>query len=695
MAVIDVADANPTANEVSSSVNSNGNLFSLLKRYSTIRVVLTVLGLLITLACGGSVLWAVNASSTQAKEMLRHTTGESLQGLVLDRLNANYTPQLKSVGNTWARIPGLSQAIKEDDMNRLALEADALHSHAQVTQGEVNLVSVTILSKDIEVLAFSEKGIQESIINIPEIMEMLKARDKKAQRKPAGFLWVNEEGRALHSTIAPIGGFKANAFLEIVTDPFPSLTGIAFAVGGDVRILDLNGGVLLEDLMIEPGSEEVEAAEVETTEEGETTDQADTAEDGDQLAVETATGTRVTVTLPDHVGGIWANAEVSRDLSEFDDTLAGTLAQALMIVAGVILAIWVIGAILLKFIVFTPLKKMADTMVRIGRGETEVEIPAAARDEMNDMAGALVELRASRVELETMREQEEQKAEQRRRDIQDRLQKMSERLNAETDNTVASVESSMQTLLEVADDMAQSAESATNKASQVAEASRAAAESTEAVVGLTEDVVASFTEVQDLAGRSGQATDRVSNAARDASGSIQSLAEDARKIGEVVDLIREIADQTNMLALNATIESARAGEAGKGFAVVAGEVKSLATRTGQATGEIAERISEIQLSTEKAVQEIGAVTEQIVEMAEIADTISTTVRERADAASDIIVNVRSAADGNKRVTADIGEVSSVSDHVGSLSARVKDGATKAASGVEDLNSALRRIVAEA
>ena len=99
-----------------------------------------------------------------------------------------------------------------------------------------------------------------------------------------------------------------------------------------------------------------------------------------------------------------------------------------------------------------------------------------------------------------------------------------------------------------------------------------------------------------------QAIDRLASEVEQANGVIGKLKQESEQIGSVLDVIRNIADQTNLLALNAAIEAARAGEQGRGFAVVADEVRSLASRTQESTQEIQQMMERLQNGTGEAVR---------------------------------------------------------------------------------------------
>ena len=137
---------------------------------------------------------------------------------------------------------------------------------------------------------------------------------------------------------------------------------------------------------------------------------------------------------------------------------------------------------------------------------------------------------------------------------------------------------------------------------------------------------------------------------------IGALAQGAQKIGDVTNLIRNIAGQTNLLALNATIEAARAGEAGRGFAVVASEVKSLAVQTAKATEDISSQILEVQNSTGKAVEAIGRIAHRMREIDNYTSAVAASVQQQNAATSEISQNVTSAADGAKLIVTVLSEV---------------------------------------
>ncbi len=160
-----------------------------------------------------------------------------------------------------------------------------------------------------------------------------------------------------------------------------------------------------------------------------------------------------------------------------------------------------------------------------------------------------------------------------------------------------------------------------------------------------EQMTAAIGEVARSAEQAARVADEAAQLVQNTNQEISQLGRTADGIGQVIEVIQDIAEQTKLLALNATIEAARAGDAGKGFAVVATEVKELARQTAEATDDIRQRVEGIQSSSGHAVSAVNRIADVVTRVNEASRTIASAVEEQSATTKEISKNLVQAAAG--------------------------------------------------
>ncbi len=193
------------------------------------------------------------------------------------------------------------------------------------------------------------------------------------------------------------------------------------------------------------------------------------------------------------------------------------------------------------------------------------------------------------------------------------------------------------------------------------------------------------------------AMQNLTSTSRATSGQIEGLARSSEEIGKVISVIGEIAGQTNLLALNAAIEAARAGEQGRGFAVVAGEVRRLAERTAQATGEIGGMITNIQGEARKAVDSIKAEIVHVNESAESAGRAGASINgiiKASDNVNDMIGQIASASHQQSAATDEVNKTMNEIAHIIDLSTSGTQDSANACAALSRLASEMLHSVSQ-
>jgi methyl-accepting chemotaxis protein len=328
------------------------------------------------------------------------------------------------------------------------------------------------------------------------------------------------------------------------------------------------------------------------------------------------------------------------------DAEYGAVMGKLALAAFAVLIVTLAFGVLVARNIGRPIAGLESKMESLAAGKLDIDISEAARrDEIGQMAQAVEVFRANGVALEKMRGEQEAMKATAEADRKAALRKLADDFQDAIYGIVQQVHRTAETLETSARGLTGTAEETARQATSAASAAHQTASNVETVSVAAEELSASVAEISRQVVASSRIVDQAVRDSDSTAREFEGLTRSAQQIGDVIQLIQQIAGRTNLLALNATIEAARAGETGKGFAVVASEVKELARQTQAATKEITGQINSIQTVVAQSADSIRAIGSSIGEVEAVTTTIAAAIEQQDVATREIARNVLEASTG--------------------------------------------------
>ncbi len=279
-----------------------------------------------------------------------------------------------------------------------------------------------------------------------------------------------------------------------------------------------------------------------------------------------------------------------------------------------------------------------------------------------------------------------------------------QRLISGVKSSAASVASASHQLSASAEQLARGATAQVERTIQVSTASEEMSQASLDIARSTSDISNSASEMlstaengSSIVNRSVHEVGEIAQTVRKSSELVKDLGHQSEEIGKIINVINDIADQTNLLALNAAIEAARAGEAGRGFAVVADEVKKLAERTSKSTQEIASMVTSIKEGVDKAVDSMDDVTEKVNTGVELSNEAGSALGEIVKSASNLQSMLHQIATAIEEMNSTTAEIAKDIEQVAAVtkeSSGTAEQVTQAALGLSTLSVSLEDSVSE-
>ncbi len=388
--------------------------------------------------------------------------------------------------------------------------------------------------------------------------------------------------------------------------------------------------------------------------------------------------------------------------TDIQTQVAGSISMMTGItIVGIVLGLF--AAFVITRGISRPIAQISSIAEDIALGEINHEIEVTSKDEIGLLASSFKNLieymkniadGAEKIAFNDLRIDIEPKSERdilgnSFRTMSTNLRTMIERLGKSSEQLVSAANEIATTSTE----MATGANTQTEQAGQI---SSAIEEMTATILESSQNANTAKEISEEAAGTAGKGQGIVQNtadgmvniasAASDSTAIVSELAQASDKIGEIISVIDDIADQTNLLALNAAIEAARAGEQGRGFAVVADEVRKLAERTGRATGEITDMIKGIQHDSGRAVESMDNAARMVEEGKGHAEQAGSSLQEINSMSSRVMDMISQIAVAADEQSAAAEQISKNMEHISSITRQTAAGAEQSASAAEQLNS---------